>query len=254
MPFLPELVPTLERHGHLEITDSVRAQLLAMSTATAERILRSIRERSGVRGISTTKSGKLLKTQVPIRTFAEWDDVRPGFLEGDLAAHCGTSAEGVFLHTFVLTDVAGGWTERLPLLSRNQQAVIKGMEQASRLLPFEILGIDTDNGLEFTNNTLIGYCAERSITFTRGRVANKNDQCFVEQKNGSVVRQLVGYDRFEGERTYRQLAELYRAVGLYVNFFQPSVKLRQKTRTGSHVKREYDQALTPCQRLVGYAH
>lgn len=252
VPFLPELVPTLERHGHLELSDDVRGQLLTMSTATADRILRLLREQAGVRGISTTKSGKLLKTQIPIRTFAEWDDVRPGFLEGDLVAHCGTSAEGVFLNTFVLTDVASGWTECLPLLSRSQQAVIKAMEQASRLLPFEMLGIDTDNGLEFINDTLISYCDDRSITFTRGRVGNKNDQCFVEQKNGSVVRQLVGYDRFEGEKAYRQLAELYRAVRLYVNFFQPSVKLRQKTRIGSHVKREYDEASTPYRRLVGY--
>jgi len=116
-------------------------------------------------------------------------------------------------------------------------------------VPFPILGLDTDNGSEFINDLLLAYCEQQTITFTRGRVAKKNDQCFVEQKNGSVVRQVVGYDRFEGELAYRQLAELYRALRLYVNFFQPSMKLHKKTRDGSRVRRTYDQAATPLQRL-----
>jgi hypothetical protein len=149
-----------------------------------------------------------------------------------------------------LTDVATTWTECLPLLHRTQHGVVHALQRARGLFPFPILGIDTDNGSEFINEELLAYCASEQLTFTRGRVGNKNDACFIEQKNGSVVRQLVGYDRFEGERAYRQLAELYRAVRLYVNFFQPSMKLRTKTRTGSRVRRTYGPAQTPFQRVL----
>ena len=248
VPFLPELVPTLERHGHLTLTDTLRAQLLSLSAATADRLLRPLRQRE--RGISTTKPGALLKHQVPVRTFAEWTDARPGFLEADLVAHCGGSAEGAFLYTLTLTDVATGWTECQALLYRTQHAVVQGLGRARQLLPFPVLGVDTDNGSEFLNAELLAYCTQEQITFTRGRTANKNDQCFVEQKNGSVVRALVGYDRFEGEHAYRQLAELYRAVRWYVNFFQPSLKLRSKQRDGARVQRQYEPAQTPYQRVV----
>jgi hypothetical protein len=250
VPFLPELVAALERHGHLALTEEVRVQLLTLSPATADRLLRPLRERDRPRGIAITKAGTLLKHQVPIRTFAEWDDICPGFLEADCVAHCGTSAEGGYLHTLVLIDVATGWTECLPLLHRSHDAVVRALDQAQRLLPFPLLGLDTDNGGEFLNTHLLDYCAREEITFTRGRAYRKNDQCYVEQKNGSVVRQLVGYDRFEGERAYRQLTELYRAVRLYVNFFQPCMKLLVKRRDGSHLYRRYDRAQTPLQRLL----
>ena len=248
VPFLPELVPSLERHGHLVLTAEVRDLLLRLSPATADRLLRPVRQPA--RGVSTTKRGTLLKNQVPVRTFAQWDDVRPGFLEADSVAHCGGSIEGAYLHTLTLTDVASGWTECLALLHRTQHAVLQALDQARRLLPFPLLGLDTDNGGEFLNEGLLAYCAREEITFTRGRAYRSNDQCFVEQKNGSIVRQLVGYDRFEGERAYRQLTELYRAVRLYVNFFQPSMKLRSKQRTGARVQRTYDTAQTPFRRLV----
>ncbi len=247
VPFLAELIPTLEHHGHLSLTDEVREQLLALSSATADRLLRPLRH---PHGLTTTKPGRLLKKQIPIRTFTEWTDVTPGFLEADLVAHCGGSLEGAFLYTLTLTDVATTWTECLPLLHRTQHGVVQALQRARGMFPFPLLGIDTDNGGEFINEELLVYCATEQLTFTRGRVANKNDQCFVEQKNGSVVRQLVGYDRFEGERAYRQLAELYRAVRLYVNFFQPSMKLRTKTRTGSRVRRTYGPAQTPFQRVL----
>ena len=250
VPFLPELVPALERHGHLHLDDEVRALLLSASPATADRLLRPARQAAQPHGLSTTRPGRLLKQQIPVRTFAEWSDVRPGFCEADLVAHCGGNAEGVFLYTLTLTDVATGWTECLPLLHRGQDAVIQALTYARRLLPFPLLGLDTDNGAEFINAAVLAYCAETETTFTRGRVATSNDQCFVEQKNGSIVRQLVGYDRYAGEPAYRQLAELYRAVRLYVNFFQPSLKLRTKHREGSRVRRTYDVARTPFQRVV----
>jgi hypothetical protein len=250
VPFLPELVSSLERHGHLKLPADTRQQLLAISSATADRILTRIRKEGQPKGIGTTKAGTLLKHQVPIRTFAEWNEVKPGFLEIDLVAHCGYGAEGSYLYTLTLTDVATGWTECQALLHRGKSAVMQALERARKLLPFPVLGIDSDNGVEFINNDLIAYCVRENITFTRGRAYRKNDQCFVEQKNGAVVRQLVGYDRFEGEQSYRQLAELYRAIRLHTNIFQPSMKLLLKRGDGSDLYRKYDTPQTPLQRLL----
>lgn len=250
VPFLPELVAALERHGQLTLTPETWAQLLALSPATADRLLRSLRDKDGLRGRSTTKAGTLLKRQVPVRTFADWSEQRPDYMEVDLVAHRGGDAAGAFLYTLVLTDVATGWTECRPLLHRSQEAVLQALAHARALLPFLLLGLDTDNGGEFLNHQLLEYCRTEEITFTRGRAYRKNDQCFVEQKNGVVVRQLVGYDRLEGQRAHQQLGEVYRAVRLYVNFFQPSMKLVSKQRDGAKVGRKYDAALTPWQRLL----
>jgi hypothetical protein len=250
VPFLPTLVESLERHGHLALSEEVRAQLLALSAATADRILRRLRQGDQPRGVGTTKRGALLKHQVPIRTFADWTETTPGFFEADLVAHCGSDASGAYLYSLVLTDVATTWTECFALRARTADLVIRQIEAARQVLPFSLLGLDTDGGSEFLNNDLIAYCEREHITFTRGRAYRKNDQCFVEQKNGSIVRQLVGYDRYEGEVAYRQLTELYRAVRLYVNCFQPSMKLHEKRRAGSRVRKRYDRAQTPLQRLL----
>ncbi len=249
VPFLPKLVPILERHGHLTLTDAVREQLLAISPATADRLLQPARAAGQPRGVSTTKAGSLLKRQIPIRTFADWDDTTPGFFEADLVAHCGDRPDGAFLSTLVLTDVATGWVECQALLYRSQDQVLQGLTRARQLVPFPILGLDTDNGGEFINTELLAYCEQEHISFTRGRPYEKNDQCFVEQKNGAVIRQFVGYDRYEGEAAYRQLVELYRALRLYVNFFQPSLKLKDKHREGATVRRTYTLAQTPFERL-----
>ncbi len=184
---------------------------------------------------------------MPLRTFAGWGDAAPGFVEADLVAQCGPQTVGAFLHTLVLIDVA---TECLPLLTRSHDAVIGALNLARQLLPFPLLGLDTDNGVEFLNYELLGYCERERITFTRGRAYRKNDQCFVEQKNGAIVRQLVGYGRFAGVDAHRQLAEVYRALRLYVNFFQSSMKLRAKRRDGMALHRRYDRAQTPWQRLL----
>lgn len=249
-PFLKELIPVLERHGHIRLNKESRQRITSISAATIDRILHSYRKNQQGRGISTTKSGALLKKQIPVRTFADWKDESPGFFEADLVAHCGTNTGGSFLYSFVLTDIATGWVECLPLLSRHQGSVIQAIEHAIQLIPFPILGLDTDNGSEFINHELIKFCEEKRITFTRGRAYKKNDQCFIEQKNGVVVRQLVGYDRFEGVPAYMQLNELYRAIRLYVNFFQPSMKLQVKHREGARVQRIYDTAKTPFNRLL----
>lgn len=222
VPFLPTLVPVLEQHGHLHLIDAVRTQLLAISPATADRLLHQARKAGQPRGRSITKAGTLLKHQIPIRTFADWDAATPGFVEADLVAHCGDGTYGTFLSALIVTDVATGWVECQALLYRSGDQVIQGITRARQLIPFPLLGIDTDNDSEFITNELISYCAEAAISFTRGRAYHKNDQCYVEQKNGAVVRQFVGYGRFEGEQAYHQLIELYRALRLYVNFFQPT--------------------------------
>src|SRR6202035_3646207 len=148
------------------------------------------------------------------------------------------------------TDVATGWTECLPLLARTSDLVVRALERARTLFPFPILGIDTDNGAEFINADVVAYCEREHLTFTRGRPEQKNDQCYVEEKNYSVVRQAVGYDRLVGEQTYQQLRELYRALRLSVNCFQPSMKLLSKQQEGAHLQRIYDPAKTPLQRLL----
>lgn len=249
-PFLKELIPVLERHGHLTLNNATREKVTSISAATIDRILEPQRKRYNGRGISTTKPGALLKKQIPIRTFADWDENKPGFFEADLVAHCGGNTSGAFLYSLVLTDVVTGWVECLPLLSKHQGSVIQAFGLAMQLIPFPILGLDTDNGCEFINQELLDFCKQNQITFTRGRAYKKNDQCFVEQKNGVVVRQMVGYDRFEGMQAYKQLNELYRATRLYVNFFQPSMKLHIKHREGAKVQRIYDPAKTPFHRLL----
>ena len=249
-PFLPELIDVLERHGHLSLEDRVKRLLSSISVSTVDRLLRPVRRGATPGGLSTTKSGSLLKHMIPVRTFADWDDVRPGFFETDLVAHCGTSMAGSFLNTLVLTDVTTGWTECLPLLVRDQDVVVRAIEAGRKRLPFPMLGLDSDNGKEFINYTLLEHCNREELTFTRCRPYRKNDQCHVEQKNGSIVRRTIGYDRFEGIEACRILAQLHETLRLWVNFFQPSMKLLSKTRTGSRVSKTYDRARTPYERVM----
>ena len=249
VPFLPEFVAAMERFGHLTLTEEVRQHLLCMSPATVDRLLATQRHPNG-RGISTTRPGQLLKHQIQVRTFADWNEVAPGFLEADLVAHCGDNASGSFLYTLTLTDIATGWTECIALLHRSEADVTGALSEVRKTLPFPLLGLDTDNGGEFINYEMLRYCEREKITFTRARTYKKNDQAHVEQKNGSVVRRLVGYDRYEGVEAWRALSALYRALRLYINFFQPSLKLASKKRDGARVTKHYDTALTPYQRLL----
>ena len=248
VPALPDFVTALKRHDELQLAPEVESLLLKISVSTADRLLRA--ERRHRHGLGTTKPGTLLKHTIPIRTFADWDDARPGFLEADLVAHCGQSTHGEYLNTLTLTDITTGWTECLPLLNRSQRAVTEAVDQAQTRFPFPILGLDSDNGSEFINANLLRYCKRQHITFTRSRPYKKNDQAHVEQKNWSIVRQLVGYDRYEGRRAYRRLEALYDILHFYVNFFQPVMKLVHKERVGSKVKKQYDTAKTPYQRAL----
>jgi hypothetical protein len=248
VPALGEFIDALERHGELQLDPQVKSLLLSMSVATAHRLLRA--ERHQRRGLATTKPGTLLKRSIPVRTFADWDDARPGFLEADLVAHCGMSTSGEYLNTLTLTDITTTWTVCLPLLNRSQRAVKNAIHRARTRLPFPMLGLDSDNGSEFINAHLLRYCQQEQITFTRSRPYKKNDQAHVEQKNGSIVRQFVGYDRYEGHEAYQRLDALYLVLNPYVNFFQPVMKLVSKERVGNKIKKQYDTAKTPYQRIL----
>ena len=250
VPYLPELVAVLERVGELHLDADTKARLLALSPATADRLVHAERQRAKPHGLGTTKPGTLTKDAIPIRTFADWDGVQPGFSEVDLVAHCGESTHGEYLHSLTLTDVMTGWTECAALHNRGQRVVQAAIVRVRARLPFPLLGIDSDNGTEFINAHLLRYCQEEHLTFTRSRPYKKNDQAYVEQKNWSIVRQLVGYARYEGHLACDALQRLYDVVRLYINFFQPSMKLLSKERIGGKVKKKYDAAKTPYQRVL----
>ena len=249
-PFLPELVSVLKRQGSITVTAEVEAQLHRISPSTMDRLLRPWRRLGGRRPLSTTRPGSLLKRSIPIRTFADWEEDRPGFLEVDLVHHCGESTEGFYLTTLSTVDVASGWSECMAVWGKGQDRVGSAIHKVRQRLPFPLLGLDSDNGSEFINQRLYRYCQKESITFTRSRSYKKNDSCHVEQKNWSVVRRLVGYDRYRSRAAFEALDRIYHILRLYVNFFQPSMKLIAKTRQGARVKKFYGTALTPYQRLL----
>lgn len=249
-PFLPELIMVLGRYGEMNITPETQAQLCRMSSSTIDRVLRPWRQLGGRHSFSTTKPGSLLKSSIPIRTFAEWADSRPGFLEVDLVAHCGESTEGFYLTTLSAVDVASCWSECVGVWGKGQERVGGAIHKMQQRLSFPLLGLDSDNGGEFINQHLYHYCQRNGITFTRSRSYKKNDSCYVEQKNWSVVRRVVGYDRYSSRVALETLNRVYDGLRLYVNFFQPTMKLVTKTRHGAKVHKVYDRARTPYQRLL----
>ena len=249
-PFMPEMVKTLRRHGEQQIDASLEAELCIISASTMDRLLRPYRKFGGRKPFSTTRPGSLLKNAIPIRTFADWKEDRPGFMETDLVAHCGESTEGFYLNTLCAVDIASGWTECLPVWGKWQEKVRQSVHHMRQRLPFSLLGIDSDNGSEFINQCFYNYCHDEKITFTRSRSYKKNDSCHVEQKNGNIVRRLVGYERYATKASFESLGRVYDLVRLYTNFFQPTMKLVAKTRHGAKVHRVYDVAQTPYQRLV----
>jgi len=248
-PFLPEGIKVLERCKEIELSADTKDLLLKISSASIDRCLRPVRIKSP-HGLSTTKPGSLLKKLIPVRTFTEWDEERPGFMEIDLVAHCGNTTEGQYLNTLTCTDLCTGWTDVTALQHRSQQAVSEAIQRMRQRLPFPLLGIDSDNGSEFINELLYRYCLNEKITFTRSRPYKKNDQAHVEQKNWSVVRHTVGYDRWETEQELALLESIYDDLRLYINFFQPSFKLIAKERIGNKTIKRYDTAKTPYQRIL----
>lgn len=249
-PYLEEYITVLERCGEIKLTHEVREKLLTISPATIDRLLAPVRKRQQFKGRSTTRPGSLLKKNIPIRTYSEWDDRRPGFFEVDLVSHDGGQSRGDFIQSLNFTDIATGWDEMVAVKNKAQRWVFEGIKEIRDRLPFPILGFDSDNGSEFINDELIRYCEREQITFTRARPYRKNDSCFIEQKNWSVIRRTVGYGRYDTEEELRVLNQLYSNLRLYVNFFQPVRKLIQKERFGSRIKKYYDIAQTPYRRVL----
>lgn len=265
-PFIGELVAALERHGEVVLAPEVRAQVLEMSASTMDRLLKPYRLFGLRRPYTTKRSPGALKARIPIRTFGEWDGVKPGSLQVDLVAHCGETTEGLYLNTLVSVDVATSgwsasssrWCECEVVFGKGKQRVGTGVHKTRQRLPFRLEEIHTDNGSEFINDFLYPWCKNEGIRFTRGRSYKKNDQgwsfgsiqAYVEQKNWSVPRRLIGYDRYTSKAAFAQMQQLYEFVRLYVNFLQPTAKLVSKERDGAKVKKKYDEARTPYQRLL----
>lgn len=247
---LPSLLESMESHGHLRPDPALRERLLSVSAATIDRLLSSNRSYSRPR---TKRRSTKPSKRIPAKTFTEWEDSPPGFLEIDFVVHCGGSMSGRYIHSLVATDVCSGWTESIPLLVREQTLVTEGLTILRNQYPIVVQGINSDNDSAFINETLLDYCEKHRIKFTRSRAYRKNDQAWIEQKNGAVIRKFVGYDRFSGIVAGQALSQLYQSTRLYVNFFQPSFKLRKKTRHGSKVKKEYYPPATPCERLLSHA-
>lgn len=248
---LPELLFGLERHGELTLTDGLRTALLSMSAATIDRLLkRRLRRQSDLLPRHKPPVEPSLKAQVPIKTWSEWQDARPGELQADLVLHCGESPDGFFLSTLCAVDVASGWTEHEAIWGHGKQRVGSGMHHIKERLPFALTNLHTDNGAEFINHTLVPWCRQEGIHLTRGRAYKKNDQAWVEQRNWQTVRRLIGYDRFDSKAAHELLARLYPLLDLQLNFFRPLRKLVHKERHGARLVKRYDAPRTPYQRLL----
>jgi Integrase core domain len=250
---IPMLVDAMERHGHLDLDLSIRTKVLQVSAATIDRSLAAARSHIDGQRKRRKAVGSAIRRSIPVRTFADWRDPPPGFFEIDMVEHCGgVKTEGEFVHTLTLTDIASGWTECVAMRLRDQMLVIEAFEKVAADLPFAMLGVDSDNDSAFMSESVFDYCKGRGLEQTRSRPYKKNDQAWVEQKNGAVVRRLVGYGRLSGVNATTALALLYASSRLYINFFQPSFKLKSKTRDGARVHKVYFAPATPCERLLAH--
>lgn len=249
-PMMPTLVPMLRRDKELSLTDAQADLLMKMSAATIDRKLARERSRMSIRGRSHTKPGSLLKSQIPIRTWAEWDDAVPGFVEIDLVSHDGSNASGEFCFTLTVTDIATGWTVNRSVKNKAAKWVFEALEHVTKVFPFPIVGIDSDNGSEFINEHLLKYCTDHEITFTRSRPGNKNDGAHVEQKNWARVRELVGYLRYDTPAELTLLNEIWELDRIFTNYLLPQQKLLSKHRYGAKVSKKHDAGATPHQRAI----
>ena len=247
-PVMSELVPRLRRFEELDITDDTAAELLAMSAATMDRRLAGDRAKMALRGRSHTKPGSLLKSAIPIRTWAQWDDAVPGFVEIDLVGHEGGNAIGEHAYTLTVTDIATGWTENRSVRNKAQKWVFAALMQIRSVFPFPIIGIDSDNGSEFINWHLLAWCEKEKVTFTRSRAGNSNDGAHVEQKNWAVVRTVVGYHRYDTTAEVLLLNKIWVLQSQMTNYFLAQQKLVSKVRNGAKVTKKYDVPTTPHRR------
>jgi len=250
---LPLWLPHYQKH-HEPLLEAISTQLLSMSAATIDRLLKPVKVRYG-KGLSGTKPGSLLRKHIPIST-NQWDSKHVGFMEADTVAHCGTSLMGNFVWSITLTDIFSGWTEMRAAWNKGAAGIIEGIQDIETHLPFAIKGFDCDNGSEFLNWHLVRYFTERpeqrqSIQFTRSRPYHSNDNAHVEQKNWTHVRQVFGYHRFDNPKLVKLMNDLYaNELSLLFNFFHPCIKLIDKVRIESRIKKKYDKAHTPYQRLM----
>ena len=247
---LSEVVPRLVACREVRLKKSVQKKLFAVSASTIDRLLKPERAKYVLKRRGGTKPGTLLKHQVPVRTFDDWNEAEPGFLEMDLVGHDGRIASGDYCQTLDMTDVATGWTEQRAVLNKAEKWVFEALQDLRRDLPFRVRGLDSDNGTEFINHHLVRFCKQEKITFTRARPYRKNDTCYVEQKNWPIVRRFAGYARYEGQTACNTLNELYVVLHDYNNFFLPSMKFKEKTRGGARVRKRYHDAQTPYHRLM----
>ncbi len=247
-PVMADLVPRLRRFGELEVSDEVAAGLLRMAASTMDRRLASDRDAMTLRGRSHTKPGSLLKDAIAIRTWAQWDDAVPGFVEIDLVGHEGGNAMGEHAYTLTVTDIATGWTENRSVRNKARKWVVAALEDIEKVLPFPLLGVDSDNGSEFINHHLLTWCTDRQVTFTRSRPGNSNDGAHVEQKNWAVVRTVVGYHRYDTASELLLLNRIWVLQSKLTNFFLPQAKLTAKVRHGAKVTKTYDRPTTPHRR------
>src|ERR1700756_719964 len=251
-PMLDELVAVLRHFGELVIDEETAALLVLMSAATIDRRLAPQRRTQQLKGRAATKPGSLLKRQIPVRTWADWDDAQPGFVEIDLVCHDGGNAAGQFAFTLTVTDIATGWTENRSVPSKAAKCVLAALNDIAYKMPFPILGVDSDNGSEFINVYLLQWCERHQITFTRARVANKNDGCHVEQKNWAVVRTIVGYYPYTPAAELLLLNEIWQLQSKLTNYFYPQQKLISKVRHGAKVAKKHDTAATPFHRAIDH--
>lgn len=252
-PMLGELVVVLRRYGELVIDDATAELLVAMSAATIDRRLAPERKKCQLKGYPRTKPGTLLKSQIPVRTWAIWDDAVPGFVEVDLVSHEGGNPAGLHAWTLTVTDIATGWTENRSVLGKAEKVVLAALDEIAVVMPFPIRGLDSDNGSEFINYHLLEWCRKRHVTFTRSRVGNKNDGCHVEQKNWAMVRVMVGYHRYDTPAELVLLNKIWVLQSRLANYFYPQQKLVAKVRKGAKVTKKYDEATTPYRRALADA-
>jgi hypothetical protein len=249
-PCIEEELERLRQFGEIRVSDEVTRKLLKVSSATIDRRLKVPRGVEHRRRFSTTQPGSLLKAKIPIR-LTEWNTKEIGFLETDLVAHCGSSAFGEFANTVSLTEIATGWWEGEAIMGKGQRATFESLKAMRQRCPFAWRGLDADNGSEFINYPIWNYCNAEKLEFTRSRANKKNDNAYVEQKNWTHVRKLLGYFRYDTPKEISIINDLYRnELRLYKNFFQPVMKLSKKVRVGSKRKRKYEPAKTPFRRLV----
>lgn len=252
-PMLAIWVPLLRRDGEIDLNDEDARLLMNMSAATIDRHLAPERAKLRLRARSHTKPGSLLKSQIPIRTWAQWDENEVGFLEIDLVGHEGGNATGEHTYTLTATDVLTGWTINRSVKNKAMVWVTEAIDYVIAQFPFPIKGIDSDNGSEFINAHLLAYCEANKITFTRSRAGNSNDGAHVEQKNWTHVRELVGYLRYDTDAERAKLNQIWELNALYTNYFQAQQKLRSKVRNGARLTKKYDEAKTPHQRASAHA-